>query len=120
MITVSRPVLGESETSRKPLRRLPGRTVLVAAVTLLCAVLLPAGAALAQRARAPNETSARVGNIWGGFDHQPILSQVERAERARGVAPSAREEGREAQIVRELNQQLLKSAGAGRNGATAG
>jgi len=120
MITVSRPNLGESHTSRKPPRHLPRRAVLVAAIPLFWTLLLPPGAALAQEARAPNETPARIGNIWGGFDHQLTKSQVLSAERASGVAPSTQEQSREAQVVWQLNQKLLKSAGAGRTGAAAG
>jgi hypothetical protein len=87
---------------------------------VLWAVLLPAGAALAQEARASKEAPARIGNIWGGFDHQPTESQVQRAERARGIASSAQQQTLEAQIVQQLYQQLLKSAGARRPGAAAG
>jgi hypothetical protein len=117
MITVSGPVAGQSRPPRQPQRRLSGRTALAAAIPLLCALLLPAGAAFGQRAGAPNEAPARIGNTWNGFDHQPTQSQVHGAERASGVAPSAQEQRREAQIVRELNEQLLNSAGAGRTGA---
>ena len=121
MITVFCPTPGERRTSPKPPRRLPGRTALVAVGPLLCTLLLPAGAALAQEARGPNETPARIGNIWGGFDHQPTESQVQSAERASGVAPSAQEQRRKAQIVQHLGQELLMtSAGVGRTGAAAG
>src|SRR5271168_3718656 len=108
MITVSRPTPGQSQTSPKPPRRLPRRAIPVTAISLLCTLLLPAGPALAQQTRAPRETAARIGNIWGGFDHQPTISQVQSAERASGVAPSAQEQSREAQIVRQLNQELQK------------
>jgi len=59
-----------------------------------------------------NEAPARIANIWGGFDHQPTEAQVQHAERARGVAPDAEQERREERILRQLNQTLLKSAGA--------
>jgi hypothetical protein len=117
MITLSRPTPGESQTSRKSSRRLTARIVLVAAMPLFCTLLLPAGAAFA---RAPNETPARIGNIWDGFDHQPTRSEVQRAERASGVAPSAQEQRREAQIVQQLDHELLKSSVAGGNGAATG
>lgn len=119
MTTVFRPTPGESQTSRKPMRHLPGRAVLVA-IPLLCTLLLSAGVALAREAPAPSETPARIDNIWGGLDHQPTEFQVQRAERASGVAPSPQEQRREARIVQQLDQELLKSAGAGRIGAVAG
>jgi hypothetical protein len=111
VITTSHLTPGESQTSRKPPGHPLGRTVLVAAIPLLCTLLIFAGAALAREARTPNDTPVRIGNIWGGFDHQPTESQVRRAERARGIAPSAQEQSREARIVRRLNRELLKSIG---------
>ncbi len=114
------PNPGERHTSRKRPRHLPGPALLVAAIPLLCTVLLPAGSVLAQEGRASKETPARIANIWGGFDHQPTESQVLSAERARGAAPSAQQQSREAQIVQQLYQQLLNSAGAHRTGASAG
>ena len=111
--TVFRPHPGERRTSRKRPRHLPRPAVLAAAIPLLCTLIFPAGAAVAREAPAPYETPARIGNIWGGFDHQPTKSQVQIAERARGVAPSAQEQNREERIVQQLNQELLRSAGAG-------
>lgn len=105
---------------RKPPRHLSHRAMPVAAIALLCTVLLPAGAALAREARAPHETRVRIGNIWDGFDHQPTEFQVRSAERARGVAPSAQERSREAQIVRRLSQELLTNAGVDITSAAAG
>jgi hypothetical protein len=112
--TVSCAYPGERRTSRKRLRRLPRPAFLAAAIPLLCTLMFPAGAALAREALAPNETPARIDNIWGGFDHQPTEIQVQSAERAAGVAPSAQEQSREARIVQQLDQELLGSAGAGR------
>jgi hypothetical protein len=120
MMTVSRSNPRDSQTVRKPQRHLPRRAVLAAAIPLACTLVLAAGPALALQAYAPNATPARIGNIWGGFDHQPTESEVQSAERAYGVAPSAQEQRREAQIVRQLNEELLKSAGAGDSGAAAG
>ena len=117
---VSRPNPGESRTSRQRPRHRSRQAVLVAAIPLLCTLLRPAGAALAQEPRAPHEAPAHISNIWGGFDHQPTQSQVQSAERASGVAPSAQERIREAQIERQLNRELLKSAGGGWTGATVG
>src|ERR1700759_4214283 len=76
-LTVFRPNRGERRTSRKRPRHLPRAAVLAAAIPLLCTPIFPAGAALAREAAAPNETRARIGNIWDGFDHQPTESQVQ-------------------------------------------
>jgi hypothetical protein len=111
--TVSGPNPGEPRTSRKRPRHLPRPAVLAAAIPLLCTLMFPAGAALAREAPARNESPARIDNIWGGFDHQPTESLVRSAERASGVAPSALEQSREAQIVQSLYQQLMRSEGAG-------
>lgn len=73
---------------------------------------LPAGIARAQEAGLRYETPARIGNIWGGFDHEPIESEVQSAERARGVAPSAPEQRQETRIVEQLFQEVLKNARA--------
>ena len=113
---------------RQPLKRrvaqaplhLPRRVLLATAIALLCTVLLSAGTALAQQASASKEAPARIGNIWGGFDHQPTESQVKSAERARGIASSAQQQTLEAQIVQQLYQQVLRSAGAGIPSAAAG
>ncbi len=111
--TVFRPNPGGRRTSRKRSRDLPRPAVLAAVIPLLCAVMFPAGAALAQEAPAPNETPARIDNIWGGFAHQPTESQVQSTERSSDIAPSAQEQSREARIVQQLYQKLLKNAGAG-------
>jgi putative oxidoreductase len=108
------------DASRRPSRHPPRRVLPVTAIALLCAVLLPAGAALAQEASASKEAPARVGNIWGGFNHQPTESQVKSAERARGIDASTQQQTLEAQIVQQLYQQVLKSAGVSRPNAAAG
>ncbi|HTW69838.1 MAG TPA: hypothetical protein VME47_08140 [Acetobacteraceae bacterium] len=87
---------------------------------LLGTLLLLAGPALAQEARAPKGPPARIDNVWGGFDHQPTQSEVESAERARGIAPSKQEQQRDARTVRQLYQELLGNTGAGGVGTTAG
>jgi hypothetical protein len=109
----SRPNSGERRASRKRPRHQPRPAVLAAAIPLLCTLIFPAEAALAREACLPNETPARIDNIWGGFDHQPTESYVQSAERARGVAPSAQEQSREARIVQQLDRELLQGAGTG-------
>jgi hypothetical protein len=69
-------------------------------------------ARVVQRALLSSEAPARIANIWGGFDHQPTESEVQRAEQARGVAPDAEQQRRDAQILRQLDRALLKNAGA--------
>jgi len=108
---VTRSNSGAARTSRKRPRHLPRPTVLAVAIPLLCPLIFSPGAALAQETSGSNRTPARIGNTWGGFDHQPTESQVRSAERAAGVAPTAEEESREERIVRELDQQLLQGAG---------
>jgi hypothetical protein len=111
--TVFRPLPGERRTSRKRSRHLPRPAVLAAVIPLLCPVMFPAGVALAREAPAPNETPARIDNIWGGFAHQPTEAQVQSTERSSDIAPSAQEQSREARIVQQLYQKLLQNAGAG-------
>ena len=96
-----------SQTPPGPRRHLPRLAVLAAAISLLSAVMLPAGTAVAQQAGTPD----RIGNTWDGFDHQPTQSQVQSAERASSVAPSAQEQRREAQIVQQLDEKLLGGPG---------
>jgi len=85
--------------------------VLVGAVLLLRALI--SGIAVAQPLPASADTPARIGNIWAGFDHQPTQSQVQSAERAGSIAPSAQEQSREAQIVQQLDHELLNNDGVG-------
>lgn len=70
------------------------------------------GTPVAQTTPVSNEAPARIANIWGGFDHRPTESPVQRAEQARGVAPDVKDERREVRILRQLDQQLLKSSAA--------
>jgi hypothetical protein len=112
VITLPASNPGQSQTSRKLPRYLPRRAAVAVAIPLLCTLILSAGVALAEEARAPNKTPAHIGNIWDGFDHQPRESQVQSAERAIGIAPSTQEQRREAQILQQLNQELLGRAAA--------
>jgi hypothetical protein len=110
--TVSHPNPGEFRTSRERSRHLLRPAVLAVTIPLLCSLIFPAGAALAREEPPPNETPARIDNIWGGFDHQPIESKVQSTEHASDVAPDAREQSREARIVQQLYQKLLRNADA--------
>lgn len=93
---------------------------IAASVFASFAALAAAGTPDHQRGTIAPETPARIDNIWGGFDHQPDESRVQTAERAHGIAPTAQEQARETQILRQLNQQLLRGTGAGSAGAAAG
>lgn len=57
------------------------------------------------------QVAAREGNIWGGFDHQPVPSQVLPQERAAGVAPPAAVEQQENKDVDRLYRELMQSEG---------
>lgn len=54
--------------------------------------------------------SARAGNIWGGFNHEPVPSEVSPKERAAGVASPARERERDDEVER-LYRDLMRSGG---------
>jgi hypothetical protein len=49
----------------------------------------------------------RIGNIWGWQDHQPTETQVQREERAAGVALTPSQESSEAATLNEIYRQLL-------------
>jgi hypothetical protein len=60
-----------------------------------------------QTAFAEEQTPARTGNIWNWRDHQPTETQVERDEKAAGVAPTPSQESLEAAILDQINRQSL-------------
>ena len=101
------------------LKRILGLAV-AASIIASSAALAAAATPQHQPGTMAAKTPARIGNIWGGFDHQPIESRVQSAERADGVAPSVQEQARETQILRQLNQELLKGAGTDSTGPAAG
>jgi hypothetical protein len=50
---------------------------------------------------------ARIGNIWGGFDHQPTSSEVQDREKAAGISLSATKQEQEAAILNDIYKQLV-------------
>jgi hypothetical protein len=49
----------------------------------------------------------RIGNIYGGLDHQPTQSEVQDRERAAGVGANTAQQQRNAATVDKLYEQLL-------------
>lgn len=49
---------------------------------------------------------ARIGNVYGGFDHQPTQSEVLDRERAAGISSSATQQNRDATILKEIYRHL--------------
>jgi hypothetical protein len=58
-------------------------------------------------AQAPGQVPAREGNTWDGTDHQPTEAQVQREEKAAGVAPTPSQKDSSAATVNQLDRQLL-------------
>jgi hypothetical protein len=69
------------------------------ALVLLAALALP-GTVLAQE-------PARIGNIWGGVDHQPTPSEERALARSEGVKFNTTERRRELNEIYTLDKQLL-------------
>jgi hypothetical protein len=49
---------------------------------------------------------ARIANVYGGFDHQPRQSEVDRREQAAGIALKRSQQERYAATLNELYQEL--------------
>jgi hypothetical protein len=71
-------------------------------MVLLAALLAAPIAAFAQA-----QTPTRVGNIWGWQDHQPTETQVQREEKAAGIAPTPSQESSELATLNQIYRQLL-------------
>ena len=56
---------------------------------------------------------ARIGNIYGGVDHQPTQSEVLERERAAGINSSAAQRNRDATILEEIYRHLEGGKPAG-------
>jgi hypothetical protein len=50
---------------------------------------------------------SRIGNIWGGFDHQPTSSEVQDREKAAGISVSAANQKQEAAILNDIYKHLV-------------
>jgi hypothetical protein len=55
----------------------------------------------------PGGPPVRIGNIYGGLDHQPTQSEVQDRERAAGVGANTTQQERNAATVDKLYEQLL-------------
>jgi hypothetical protein len=82
-------------TMKSILTRMPS---MILAVTLFGAPV----AAFAQ-AQAPT----RIDNIWNWHDHQPTETQVQRQEKAAGIAPTPSQETSDAATLSQIYRQLL-------------
>ena len=66
-------------------------------------------AKLASQAAKPAENGsppARIGNIWGGFNHQPTASEVQNREKAAGISLSTAQQERETATLNDIYRQL--------------
>lgn len=100
MVTMSRPRSGVVRDRSPHVAPHPVLLAPALAIGLLCA--FPAFPV-----RAADQTPTRIGNVWGGFNHQPTEAQVQSAEQADSIAPDTAEQRREARIVQQLDQELL-------------
>lgn len=73
-----------------------------------CMVLLAALLMAPIEAFAQAQTPTRVANIWDWRDHQPTETQVQREEKAAGIAPTPSEESSEAATLDQIYRQLLR------------
>jgi len=55
----------------------------------------------------PGGPPSRIGNIYGGLDHQPTQSEVQDREQAAGVGADTSQQQRNAATVDRLYEQLL-------------
>jgi hypothetical protein len=74
----------------------------VFSTALAIALLTVPAAAFAQ-----TQTPARIDNIWNWHDHQPTEAQVQREEKAAGIAPTASQNASDAATLRQIYRQLL-------------
>jgi hypothetical protein len=59
-----------------------------------------------------DQVPTREGNIWDWRDHQPTTAQVQKQEKAAGVAPTPSQGASEAATVDQLYRQLMPQAGS--------
>jgi hypothetical protein len=70
---------------------------------ILAVALLAAPVAAFAQAQPPT----RIDNIWNWHDHQPTETQVQREEKAAGIAPTPSQEWSDAATLSRLYRQLL-------------
>jgi hypothetical protein len=56
---------------------------------------------------AETQTPTRIDSIWNWHDHQPTEVQVQREEKAAGIAPTPSQEASDAATLNQINRQLL-------------
>jgi hypothetical protein len=71
-------------------------------VVVLATLLAAPIAAFAQA-----QTPRRVANIWDWRDHQPTKTQVQREEKAAGIAPTQSQVSSDAATLDQIYRQLL-------------
>ena len=71
--------------------------------TVLAVALLAAPVTAFAQAQPPT----RVDNIWDWHDHQSTETQVQRKEKAAGIAPTPSQEASDAVTLRQIYRQLL-------------
>jgi hypothetical protein len=64
-------------------------------------------------ALAENSPPTQIGNIYGGFDHQPTQSEVSQRERAAGINLDSNQVKRNSDIVDQLYRELENKAATG-------
>jgi hypothetical protein len=73
----------------------------------LYAAMLVALPLLAYAGTIPSGPPGRIDNVYGGFDHQPMQSEVQNREHAAGVEPSDHQQMDEDATLQQLYRQLL-------------
>ena len=58
---------------------------------------------------AQDRVPTREGNIWGGFDHEPVPSQVQREEEAAGIRQSPGQQDKTTNDVERLYRELMRN-----------
>jgi hypothetical protein len=56
---------------------------------------------------AQTQTPIRIGNIWNWHDHQPTEAQVQREEKAAGIAPTPSQKASDVATLHQIYRQLL-------------
>jgi hypothetical protein len=78
-----------------------------AALFVLCTLMFFAVSCCSLASAESGGPPARIGNIYGGLDHQPTQSDVQDRERAAGVGANTAQQQRNAATVDQLYEQLL-------------
>ena len=85
------------------------RAFWLALMVIAALTILGASMAFADIAQPPS----RIGNVYGGFNHQPGRFEVEDRQRAAGVGQNLRQRAADDEIVQKLYEELIRRARAG-------